>query len=256
MWWRSIRTIPRRRNVHVKRLGLTIELNLRDHTQYIVYREGSYEPALRQQLVGELARDDIVADIGAHIGIHALVMAAQLRRLGGGHVYAFEPTPDSGNRIKATASENAITNITLVPAAVSDHAGAVVLRSDPAFTVHDAGVRSQFGPGAVVGSFPTMRLDDWALDVALERLDIVKIDVEGGELAALVGMRATLARLRPRLVVVEVNDVTLSRAGVSRQRLYDELANSGYRPAEELRDHGSIVNVAFRPAMAHGGQEA
>jgi hypothetical protein len=58
-------------------------------------------------------------------------------------------------------------------------------------------------------------------------------------------MRETLEQVRPRLLFVEVNPVTLDRAGVTKEQLYGELARSRYTPAETIHDHESVVNVVF-----------
>ena len=55
------------------------------------------------------------------------------------------------------------------------------------------------------------------------------------------------------MLFVEVNPVTLEHAGVTVEELYDELARSGYQPAETIRDHESVVNVVFaRDASMQG----
>jgi FkbM family methyltransferase len=63
------------------------------------------------------------------------------------------------------------------------------LYTDPNFGRDDPGVRSAFGSGRLVGEFPMLRFDSWARETGLERLDVVKIDVEGAEVSALAGMR-------------------------------------------------------------------
>src|SRR5262249_59108612 len=124
--------------------------------------------------------------------------------LGGGHVYAFEPTTDSADRLKRAVERNGITNLTLVRAAVGEVPGQLELRRVGAFGMDEPSARSAFGSGRAVGVFPAVRFDEWAEGASLDRLDIVKVDIEGGELAAFIGMRKTLARLRPRLLFVEV----------------------------------------------------
>ena len=242
--WR-VKTLGWRRTVRVRRQDLDLRLNLRDNAQRALHRNGAYEPNLRDRILGELEAGDVYMDIGAHIGIHALTVARRLEQLGGGHVYAFEPT-ESADRLAEAARRNTIQNLTLIRAAVGDVNGHLELKTDPDFGPDDPGVRSAYGPGKSVGHFPILRVDDWAADAGLDRLDVVKLDIEGGEFAALRGMRATLARLKPRLVVVEESDIALNRAGVTVEQLYDELARSGYRPADRLVDHDStVVNVTF-----------
>ena len=238
LWYRKIRELPYRRTVRVNRLGLDLTLDLRDNTSRIVWQDNEYEPHLTALLLSEIRSDDVVLDVGAHIGIHALVMARAA-----GQVFAFEPASDSAARVERAAADNGIANLTVVRAAVSAQAGELELRADRWLGVRDAGVRSRFAEGPVVETVAMIRLDDWAADQS--RVDVVKLDIEGGELLALHGMRDTLARLRPRLVVLEMNPVQMQRAGVTERELVDEMARSGYSPAERLVD-GEVTNVAFR----------
>jgi FkbM family methyltransferase len=55
-----------------------------------------------------------------------------------------------------------------------------------------------------------IKLDEWVSDVAIERIDFVKMDIEGGEFRALHGMEALLRRFRP-IVVAELNSICLQR---------------------------------------------
>jgi hypothetical protein len=76
----------------------------------------------------------------------------------------------------------------------------------------------------------TIRLDDWARDAAIERLDFLKIDIEGSEYGALLGAQALLAllkRFRP-VVVAELNSVCLSRDQRTPDDVLHLLAEAGY----------------------------
>src|SRR5690349_11942579 len=77
-WWLDA---PR---VMAGRLGLALALDLRDNLQRTVYFTGTYEPGLLRFLANELEPGDVVVDVGAHVGIHALTAAGRLRELGGG----------------------------------------------------------------------------------------------------------------------------------------------------------------------------
>jgi hypothetical protein len=79
--------------------------------------------------------------------------------------------------------------------------------------------------------------------VGLDRLDVVKLDVEGAEPLVIEGIRACLGRLRPRALVVEVKGVVLERAGTDEQTLRDLLGSCGYRSTGRVF-HG---NELFRP---------
>jgi hypothetical protein len=117
----------------VRRLGLRLELDLRDNLQRALYATGTYEPALVRFLRDELRRGDVMVDVDAHIGVHALTAAARLRRLGGGAVVAFEPAHDSASKLRAAAARNRL-QLTVVEVALGAEPGTADLRADPPTT--------------------------------------------------------------------------------------------------------------------------
>ena len=236
-WWRDT---PR---VMAGRLGLALDLDLRDNLQRTVYFTGTYEPGLLAFLVTELQAGDVVADVGAHVGVHALTAARRLRELGGGRVIAFEPAPDSAAAVRAAAARNRLA-VEVVEVALGDMEGTVELRGDPRYGVHDAGVRSLFGEGEIVARAPLTTFDAGAAEAGLDRLDVVKIDIEGAEVLALRGMRASLRALRPRVVAIEVKDVVMRRGPGDQAWLLAVLAGCGYVAAGSPERHVWL----FRPA--------
>jgi FkbM family methyltransferase len=224
--------------VVVRRQGVWVELDLRDNLQAVLYYAGRYEPAVRRFLRGELRRGDVVLDVGANIGVHALTLAKRLQELGGGRVIAFEPAADCLAKLTAAAERNAM-QVEVVPAALGEREHYAALRADSRYDHADAGVRSLYGDGDVVQEVPVRRLDDWARENGLTRLDVVKLDIEGGEIAALSGAAHTLIRLQPRALLVEDKRADLSA------RLHAVLDELGYRPTGEVLDH----NAVFRPEM-------
>jgi FkbM family methyltransferase len=222
--------------VVVRRQGLELELDLRDNLQAVLYYAGRYEPAVRRFLRAELRQGDVVLDIGANIGLHALTAAKRLHELGGGRVIAFEPAADCLAKLNKAAERNKL-HVEVVPAALGERKHYAALRADSRYDDADAGVRSLYGDGAVVQEVPVVRLDDWAREHQLTRLDVVKLDIEGGELAALSGAAHTLTRLQPRALLVEDKRPEVSA------RLHAVLDELGYRPTGAVLDH----NALFRP---------
>jgi FkbM family methyltransferase len=238
-WWT---TAPR---VRARRHGVRLDLDLRDNLQRTLYFTGRYEPGLRRLLERELRAGDVVADVGAHVGVHALPLGRRLRALGGGRVIAFEPAPDSAAAIRAGAARNGLAPyVEVVETALGETDGTVEIFGDPRYGAHDAGVRSQFGHGDLVARAPVTSLDAWAAATGLDRLDVVKVDIEGAEILALRGARETLRRLRPRLLAIEVKDVVMERGPGDEASLHALLAECGYAPAGEPVRHVR----AFRPA--------
>jgi hypothetical protein len=74
-------------------------------------------------------------------------------------------------------------------------------------------------------------------------MDVVKLDIEGGEYAALAGMEGAIRRLGPRAIIVEVGDHRLRQAGTSAAMLDDLLASFGYGRTGQV----FLENVVYRP---------
>ena len=236
-WWTASPVVDARR------LGLRLELDLRDNLQRTLYFTGTYEPGLLGLLEDELRPGDFVLDVGAHVGVHALTAARRLRELGGsGRVIAFEPTPDSSAAIRAAAARNGLA-VEVVQSALGEADGGIELRGDPRYDQRDAGVRSQFGAGGVVARAPVTTFDAWAGRTGLDRLDVVKLDIEGAEILALRGMRESLRRLKPRLLAIEVKDVVMERGPGDEASLHALLRECGYVAAGSPERHVAV----FRP---------
>src|SRR4051812_50157219 len=155
-WWA---VEPR---VRARRLGLDLELDLRDNLQRTLWFTGTYEPGLVRTLHDELRPGDILVDVGAHVGVHALSAARRLRDLGGGgRVIAFEPTDDSSAAVRLAATRNELP-VEVVRAGLGEGDGTIELRGDPRYGAADAGVRAQFGGGEVAATAPLLALGRWA----------------------------------------------------------------------------------------------
>lgn len=225
--------------VRARRLGLDLELDLRDNLQALVFYCGSYEPGFTRRLHAEIRSGDVYADVGAHIGIHALQVARRMASLDAGHVLAFEPAPDSAGILRAAALRNRL-DVEVVQLALSDHSGELALFADERYDRHDAGVRSAHAIGPQVATATAVTFDEWADQKQLDRLDVVKIDVEGHEASVLEGMRRSLAKFQPRAVFIEIKENSTGRASVSDESLRVLAADLGYRSTGESYDHNEL----------------
>ncbi len=235
-------------SVRVRRRGLTLDLDLRDNLHATLFYAGVYEPDFGRDLLARLQPGDVVVDVGAHIGVHALQAAQRLRRIGGGTVIAFEPASDSADTLRAAARQNRL-DVEVVQAACSDRPARLTLFADDRYSPQDAGVRSVHGHGPAVENVLALRFDDWAERRPLTRLDVVKLDIEGHEGSALIGMRGSLTRLRPRALYVEVKENSLGRAPMSDAALRGLIAKLGYVSSGRTFDH----NELFVPRSSDAG---
>jgi FkbM family methyltransferase len=159
-----------------------------------VWATGTVEGPVQAALARALRPGAVLHDVGASIGFYTVLGA----RLVGpdGHVVAFEPHPLTAAEARANVAANALANVVMVPAAVSDAVGRATLTPVPSRPTASLGAPR--GRGAV--TVATTTLDAFVAGRPALAPDVVKIDVEGHELAVLAGMREILQRRRPTLV--------------------------------------------------------
>lgn len=152
------------------------------------YAEG-YEPTVARSLDALLPDDGILLDIGSNWGYFPLLVASRESFMG--KVLAFEPVPATyADLVDLVAQAGLEEWVETRQAAVGKENGSVTM----AVPRHSGLARIDAGGEGM--KVPLVRLD--SLD--LERVDVVKIDVEGHELAVFEGAEATLRRLGPALV--------------------------------------------------------
>ena len=157
-----------------------------------------FKPATHIELIKPLCRPgDCVLDIGANVGDWTLPMAQRVGPLG--RVIAFEPVPYLAETIVKTARVNRHSWVEVQQLALSAADGTTEFSVERA---NSGGSRL----GRLDGDFSHITVRTARLDTLLasrpeiERIDFVKIDVEGFEEAVLQGARASLARFRPGLL--------------------------------------------------------
>jgi FkbM family methyltransferase len=185
---------------------------------------------LRPLFAGHIPADGVVIDAGAHAGQFTKLFAALAPE---GRVYAFEPGGYARYILETAVRWRRLANVTVVPAGLSDAGGAAEL----ALPVKASGSLG-FGLahlGTDDGRRPVRRetvplttLDDFVRETDIDRLDFIKVDLEGWEVRLLLGARQSLARFRP-VLLVELVEVHLARAGNRAQQAWEILAPLGYR---------------------------
>jgi FkbM family methyltransferase len=165
-----------------------------------ILNHGSYERTEMAVLTSIASQAQVVLDVGANIGWYTLHLARQLAA-SGGRVIAFEPIPVTFHALKRNVSLNELGSVvTLMPVGLSDSS------ADLDFFVPDAtgsvaASQRQLFEKEANARVPARveRLDDLVGDLGITRLDLIKCDVEGGELLMLRGGLETIRRFRPML---------------------------------------------------------
>lgn len=140
---------------------------------------------------------DVVMDAGANVGAFTRVALNQ----GAARVIAIEPGPENVAAFHRNfESEIASGRVALVPKGVWDQVGEMDLRVSPSNSAADSFVMNP-PDSKVIGKIPVTTIDNLVAELYLEKVDFIKMDIEGSEPKALDGAKRTLARFKPRLSV-------------------------------------------------------
>lgn len=157
------------------------------------YWTGWHERPVQEALTRILRPGDIFWDVGAHVGLYAILGS---RAIGDdGHVHAFEPMPANRARLETSLRLSGCTNVTVHPHALAAESGEARL--------HAAGLSTMWSlvpsdaPEHILVACRT--LDDVVATV--EPPDVLKIDAEGVELDILRGGAELLARHQPTVIL-------------------------------------------------------
>ena len=211
---------------------------------------GTYEPGLRAILGALLGPGAVAMDVGANVGWHTLLMA---KRVGDqGRVLAVEANPSVRARLADNVAVNRFARVEIVPYALAAHEGRVEFYG-PAQDDADSGnghvVAAADRPRTDVLTVEARTLDAVVAAAGLERLDVIKIDVEGYEWPVLQGSETTLARFRPHVIFEYVEEYA-GRGGATPDALIDFFDRQGYRLFALGRNWSQLVTRESWPVCA------
>lgn len=187
--------------------GCTVEggiFTVRTNDGVVVRSVQDFDPA---SLVADfvdvkLPAGGVVLDIGGNIGAVTLYLAAKVGS--DGLVVAYEPDTANLEVFRSNLTANGSPRqVQLVPKGVFDREGVLEFFAGGNYTssfLKTNYVENGAGKYQVV-NIPVTTLDAEAARLGLTRLDFIKMDVEGAEVAALRGARQTLTRFHPQIIV-------------------------------------------------------
>lgn len=168
----------------------------------------------------------VFMDIGANQGIYSLVAGKKLQR--DGMVIAFEPSPREYQRLCMHLRWNGMSGARAEKLALGATAARTAFFQVTSGDTTRSGLRSPVGSDSVSEIFvDAVNLDQYAESHRLERLDVVKLDVEGGEIDVIRGASAVLSRFRP-ILICEVLDTASQAWGYDARQIITSLQESGY----------------------------
>lgn len=177
----------------------------------------------------------VAVQAGGHLGLFPKRLAEFFKV-----VYTFEPASDLFAQMMQNAPES---NILKFQAALGNErtlVGVRRIRRDGSTTPIHEGLTHIFG----AGNIPTLQIDDLGLPIC----DLIQLDLEGWEMYALLGAKATIEKCRP-ILMIEVN-VNQTYVNIEPEFLRDTIKGLGYRFVERMSSDDVFVPAEWASEAA------
>lgn len=205
------------------RTGITRNINgfkIKFEPIWSRYYNKNYESDSFSFFKKTIKKGDTVFDIGAHIGLYSAPFGEMVGPTG--KVYCFEPTPSTFDVLKKTIQLNPYKNVIPVQMAISDKNETVVFN-----------LTSPDGAGSNANSIVRIERTSKSIEIEACSIDefrrtnnlsvqILKIDVEGAELLALLGARDTFLNERPKGILA-LHPQNISDMGHNLEKIWNLL---------------------------------
>lgn len=172
--------------------------------------------------------NDVIIDIGSNIGFFSLLAAK--RATIKGHVFSFEPTNQTYERLRENIALNRIKNITAIKKGVSNENGFLELHtSQDGYDAWNSFARPICGDIFEKEMVETIKLDDFIFETKIaDRISLIKIDVEGWEKFVVLGGVQFLSKNQKAVLLIEFVDQHARNAGYTCNELFQLLVSYGY----------------------------
>ncbi len=211
-----------------------MQVSPRDYATYGIYFFGTYDPSMTSVFSHLIKPGETVWDIGTERGWFTLQMASLVGE--NGRVDSFEAFPPTVEKLKSNVELNKMTWVHINGVAVSDSNSKMwfvppsnKVTKNISFLNDCSGVgylTTDFEPGAI--EVNTINLDDYYTSQKIQKISLIKIDIEGAEVSALKGARELILKDKP-IIAIEFNRSTALRANSSVEELNEILIFYGYK---------------------------
>jgi FkbM family methyltransferase len=174
---------------------IPILVDIFERIQSYMYFIGEFERHETRKFIHSIRSDDVVIDLGANIGYFSLIASKYIGSKG--HVFAFEASPKVYELLCKNCSLSN-KNISPFNLAVADQEGTLKFNLPQNPQEQGSGSLSKNNMGDI--EVESLSIDRFAQTEKITRLDLIKMDIEGAEIKALLGMKEVISKYKPKIL--------------------------------------------------------
>jgi FkbM family methyltransferase len=182
-----------------------------DASWFSIYFDGNFETGTLELMKKVVRKDDVILDIGANLGWYTAHLSKLMDIQ---HCHAFEPVPEIFNKLKKHCEINGVNpKVSLHQCALGDKNGTIELHTFPDLPHGHSSISTLGKTNYVTSHAPMFTLDGFINEHKLDKIDFIKMDVEGAEALVLSGAEQLLKRENAPIWVIELNIETAASFG-------------------------------------------
>jgi len=184
---------------------------------------GNFEPVETEIVKKEIKENDIILDVGANIGYYSLIFAQLIGK--SGKVYSFEPDPTNFEILKKNILVNKHENVILENKAVSNKEGNLKLY----LSTENNGMHRIYPSKWCKESIDinSIKIDNYFNKN--QKIDFIKLDIEGAEYDALLGMESIIQNNENIVIFIEFVPTSLEEHGTNPEKVIDFFINHKFK---------------------------
>jgi FkbM family methyltransferase len=208
--------------------NVKVNCDLSKHMQHELFYFGTYEEEDCKLWMRLCEKADVIFDVGANIGLYSLLASTTNPRAS---IHAFEPTPDLFNAFSGNVALNQLSNIRANQLAVGNVSGEAYLNYCTSSDGRNEGMNfvSAARPADAGEVTVITTIDDYCRQYHIASIDLMKMDIEGGEYNALKGAQNLLKRKAIKCILIELLEWAANRSGYSTKDIKALLLDHGYQ---------------------------
>jgi len=264
--WEPLTSGRTQRLTVLRQADVRMHCDLTKFLQRRLYFWGDYEGEACHHWIEFSRESKVVFDIGANVGLYSLLAASANPQ---SNVYAFEPTPEMVTALTRNIQLNGLCNIAVEPVAVGRSEQVGFLRLCLGSDGTNEGMNFISSTRAADSDLPVevTSLDEYCGRRRIERIDLMKMDIEGGEYDALLGAHRLLQQQAIGCLFIELIEWAANRSGHSIDEIKGLLLDAGYHlyrlrsralipvAAETLLDGENVIAFVREPEHLLGRQK-